>query len=500
MAPTHTGVLSTRVRLRDLGGPSRRLPSCGQRGVHAARILRFEPAPEGRPRSIGGRVTLRTIGLVLVAALAAPASANAQLFFAATASPDLRIAPFNIRATVTPTPGPVPIRLLFSIAAPPGTSMPDLFLLWPGKVKGDPSLGPRDPALAEEVAALRYSVVEEGRLTLRARRLEGPGGAAGREFFPGGAPYVTFIQTGGALGPSGPATWIRIPAWPRLSDTDWIGTLEIPSLSAVRPKPATVVERWFLGDQWFFAMTFHEVRGRPLFRMYLAHRDRVVKLGDAPAEMSVSFSEASHLKLDNIVPAAAVRGFSGESSENTETVSLYLDTSENAVPQRLAMQYGYFSRTQAVAVVAIPVVLLLLGYSVGPLVGRATLHVVQRLARRFHVSGWNGEPRERRIGVVLAPDVLARIRPGTSTYDDVLKLCGPDAEVAEHFPSDDRRTLVYHGRRVRPQTRQLFGWLSTVRSFEVERQEVTIEFEGGVVRDVKAIVRRSRLPVGESIG
>src|SRR5262249_7328935 len=242
----------------------------------------------------------------------------------------------------------------------------------------------------------------------------------------------------------------------------------------------------------------HEVRVRPLFRMYLAHRDRVVKLGEAPAEMSVSFSEATHLKLDNINPAAAMRGFS-ESAENTETVSLYLDNSENAAPQRLAMQYGYFSRTQALAVLAIPVVLLLLGYSVGPLVGRATLHVGQRLARRFHLSGWNGEPRERRIGVVLAPDVLARIRPGTSTYDEVLKVCGPDAEVAEHFPSDDRRTLVYHGRRVRPQTRRLFGWLSTVRSFEVERQEVTIELEGGVVRDVKAIVRRSRLPVGESI-
>lgn len=440
----------------------------------------------------------RRIGLLLGAALAlaAPAPAGAQLFFSASPSPDLRIAPLTVRAAVTPAPGPVQVRILFSVTAPLGVAVSDLYFLWPGEVQGDPALGGPDPALAQEATALRFDVVEEGRLPLRARRLSGEGGAAAREPVPGGAPYVTFVQTGGALGLSAPATWIRIPASPRLTDPDWIMTLEVPSLSAVKPKPSTWLERWLLGERRLFAMSFNEVRGRPLRRMYLAHRDRVVRLGDAPAEMTVSFSEAYHLKIDSVAPTSAVRGLS-ETAESTETVALFLDTGEGSTPQRLSVQYGYFSRTQAAAVVVVPVVLLFLGYSVGPLVGRASLHAVQRLTGRFHVSGWNGAPRERLTGVVLSPDVLARIRPGVTTYDEVLRLCGPDPEVAERFPAAGQRTLVYHGRRVRPATRKLVGWLSSVQHLELERQEVTIEFEGDVVRDIQADIRRSKVPVGE---
>jgi hypothetical protein len=444
-------------------------------------------------------VSARSVGCLLVAALAlsAPAPAGAQLFFSTAPSPDLRIAPLTIRAAVTPAPGPVQVRILFSVTAPPGAAVSDLFLLWPGEVKGDPALGPRDPALAEEVTALRFDVIEEGRLPLRGRRLSGESGAAGREPVPGGAPYVTFVQTGGAVGLSAPATWIRIPASPRLTDADWIMTLEVPSLSVVKPKPTSWIERWFLGERRLLAISFNEARARPLRRMYLAHRDRVVRLGDAPAEMTVSFSEADHLKIDTIAPTTAVRGLS-ETAESTETVALFLDTSEGSTPQRLSVQYGYFSRTQAAAVVVVPAVLLLLGYSVGPLVGRASLHAVQRLTGRFHVTAWDGAPRERLTGVVLTHDVLARIRPGETTYDEVLRLCGPNAEVAERFPTADRRTLVYHGRRVRPSTRKLVGMLSSVRHLEMERQEVTIEFEGDVVRDVQADIRRSRVPVGEA--
>ena len=443
-------------------------------------------------------MSARSAGCLLVAALAlsAPAPAGAQLFFSATPSPDLRIAPLTIRAAVTPAPGPVQVRILFSVTAPPGAAVPDLYLLWPGEVKGDPALGPRDPALAEEVTALRFDVIEEGRLPLRGRRLSGESGAAGREPVPGGAPYVTFVQTGGALGLSAPATWIRIPASPRLTDADWIMTLEVPSLSVVKPKPTSWIERWFLGERRLLAISFNEARARPLRRMYLAHRDRVVRLGDAPAEMTVSFSEADHLKIDTVAPTTAVRGLS-ETAESTETVALFLDTGEGSTPQRLSVQYGYFSRTQAAAVVVVPAVLLLLGYAVGPLVGRAALHAVQRLTGRFHVSGWDGAPREKLSGVVLSHDVLARIRPGQTTYDEVLRLCGPDPEVAERFPAAERRTLVYHGRRVRPATRKLFGLLASVRHLELERQEVTIEFEGNVVRDVQADIRRSRVPVGE---
>jgi uncharacterized protein (DUF4415 family) len=62
-----------------------------------------------------------------------------------------------------------------------------------------------------------------------------------------------------------------------------------------------------------------------------------------------------------------------------------------------------------------------------------------------------------------------------------------------------RRTVVYRGQRVRPQTRRLIGWLAAVRHLEVERQEVTVELDGDVVRDVQADVRRWRLRVGEPL-
>jgi hypothetical protein len=444
-------------------------------------------------------MTARVLSLALGCLLATPVGAGAQAFFTATPSPDLRIAPLTIRAAVTPAEGPVPMRVQFGVMAPAGATVPDLYLLWPGEVKGDPSLGAPQPDLAEQVTALRYEVIDEGRLVLRARNLTAGGGPGAREPVPGGAPYVTFVQTGGAVGLSAPGTWIRIPSTPRLADPGWITTLEISSLSAVKAKRPTWLERLVLGERRLFAMSFHEVRGRPLFRMYLAHRDRLVRLGDAPAEMVVSFSESDHLKIDSVAPPTAVRGVS-ETAESTETITLYLEAGEGLTPQRLSVQYGYFSSTQAIAVVAIPLVLLLLGYAIGPLVGRVTLHLAQRLAGRFHLSRWDGMPRERKTGVVLSRDVLERIRPGETTQDEVLRLCGPNVEVLEHIPSDGHRTLVYRGRHVRPQTRRLIGLLAAVRHLEVEQHEVSIELADGVVRDVKADIRRSRVAVGDGDG
>jgi hypothetical protein len=447
---------------------------------------------------IAAAMRLPALLFVLAVALAVPAPARAQAFFSETPSPDLRIAPLAISATVTQAEGPVRIRVRFSVMAPAGSTVPDLYLLWPGDVKGDAALGPRDLALAQRITDLRFDVVDEGRLPYRARRIGGGSDPSAREPIAGGAPYVTFVQTGGEQGLSAPATWIRLPSTPRLTDPDWTVTLEVPSLSVVKPKPATFFERWLLGERRTFSMTFNEVRGRPLFRMYLAHRDRLVRLGDAPAEMVVSFSESHHLKIDMVAPPGAVRGVS-ETAESTETVSLFLDGGEGVAPQRLSVQYGYFSRTQAAAVVVVPLVLLGLGYSMGPLIGRGALLLVQRLSGRFYV-GRDRVPRERRAGVLLSKDVLSRIRPGETTYDEVLRLCGSDVEIAEHFPSDDRRTLYYRGRRIQPRTRRLVGWLSAVRHLEVERHEVAIELAGDVVQDVKADVRRSRASVGEAAG
>ena len=42
----------------------------------------------------------------------------------------------------------------------------------------------------------------------------------------------------------------------------------------------------------------------------------------------------------------------------------------------------------------------------------------------------------------------------------------------------------HHGRR--------FGWFSTVSHWDVEQQEVQIDFEGERVRDIQARIRRTR--------
>ena len=53
-------------------------------------------------------------------------------------------------------------------------------------------------------------------------------------------------------------------------------------------------------------------------------------------------------------------------------------------------------------------------------------------------------------------------------------------------------------RATRAEARRIFGWLSTVQHWDVERHEVRIEIEGDTVRDVRADIRRYRLGPEES--
>ena len=89
--------------------------------------------------------------------------------------------------------------------------------------------------------------------------------------------------------------------------------------------------------------------------------------------------------------------------------------------------------------------------------------------------------------------------PGRTTLDEVLALAGPDAERHERLAPQRGRTLVYRGRRVRPETSRIVGWFSTVRHFDIEEHTVTIDFDGNVVRNVQADVRRSRAQTGDKV-
>ena len=105
-----------------------------------------------------------------------------------------------------------------------------LYLLWPGEVTAAVPFGKPDPALAKAVTDLGFDVVGEGRLPLYTQNLSDPDAPAKAQPVEGGAAYVTFVQYGGALGLSPPATWIQIPATPRLVDPRWLIDLRMPEL------------------------------------------------------------------------------------------------------------------------------------------------------------------------------------------------------------------------------------------------------------------------------
>ncbi len=431
----------------------------------------------------------------------APGAARAQLFFSSRPDPAFEIGPLMIRANVTPELGPVEIHVLWSLELPPNRSAKgieqDLYLLWPGEVHGEPAGEKVDPALARYVEARGFSVISEGRLPLVAQNLYAPDSGGRPEPIAGGALFVVFVQDSPAFGLSPPATWIRIPWTPQMANRTWLMDLKMRAPGLVKPKKGTWLENIFVGDRQQISVTFNEVRDRPLFPMYFAHRDRVVRLADAPSELVVNFARSDQLKIEQVFPPTSIRRLS-ETLESTEVVSLFLGTGEGVVPQNLSVQFGYFSRVQGIALVVIPLVLLALGPAIGPVLGRTAARAVSAVAARVHVGGWSGGPRARESGVILPRAVLAQIVPGRTTAADVLRLCGQPSEGREQWPAPNRRTLLYRGRRLLPQARRILGWLSTVRHWEAEEHEVRIELDGDVVRDVQAETRNYRLAPHES--
>jgi len=424
--------------------------------------------------------------LAVIALVLAPDPARAQLFFASRADPPFTIGPLAIRATVREGAETVPIVVTWSLLFPPNRkpadSAQDIFLLWPGEVRNVAADQKPDPSLARYVTEQGFDVTAEGRINLVARDMSDGGAKPEAQ----GAPFVTFVQTG-ALGLSPPATFIRIPWTPRLADRGWLMELAFDAPGIIKLQKSTWVERLVRGSHSRVALGFQEVRDRPLFPMYLAHRDRVVRLADAPAELVVQFPQSDRLKIDDVFPPTSIRRLS-ETLESTELVSLFLDRGDGITPQQLAVQFGYFSRAQAVTLVAAPLLIFALGQAMGPLLGRTLVRVVDMVATRVQVGG-----RGREAGVFLSRETLDRIAPGTTTREEVVRLCGDEMEQQDQFRGSGRTTLIYRGRRLVPEARRTIGWLSTVRHWDVERQEVRIELEGDVVRDVKAEVRRYRM-------
>lgn len=431
---------------------------------------------------------------MLVLGGASPAAG--QVFIATHPKPEFTIGPLFVRANVGPAAGPVDVVVLFSlVAAPkahPGALEQDLYLLWPGEVDGETVPGSPDPELRRAVEGRGFQVTREGRLPLSARAIYSGPQRPRPEPLAGGAPFVTYTREAGPLGPGVPGSWIKIPWTPRLVDRAWLVELRLRLEGLRRPKRATWLENMLWGERHVITLSFNDVRTRAAFPMYLAYRDRVVPLADDPSQLIVNFADSDHLKIHEVYPGSSQRR-SSETRRGTEIVSAYLDPSEGIRPQVLSVQFGYFTGWKAWAPVLFAALFFVLGNLAGPLITMLVKSLGARLQGRIHFGPGSAAPPQRETGTIVPREALSSISPGETTYDEILKICGPDPEERERFNMPRRRTLVYRGRRVVPHRGRRFGWLATVHRWDVEHHEVEIELDGDRVRDVQAQIHKSHL-------
>ena len=440
-------------------------------------------------RSLAGAGVL---GAVLVCGL--PAVSTAQVFLASRAHPAFTVGPLYVSASVAPDVADLPVEILWSLVLPAGASASDvegdLFLLWPSALVPATNLGQPDPAVARYVEERGFVSIEEGRLELSARKLLASAEHKW-EAIPAGAPFTTFVRQDGALGLTAPVSYVRIPWTPRMVEPGWLMRLSMTSKGLVKPKANTWTERAFWGPRSRLLLSFQDVNARGLFPLYFERRAHVVRLAEDPAQLRIDFSKADHLKIDEISPPASRRQLS-ETRDNTDTVTLFLDRSEGITPQTLTVQFGYFSELQSWAPILIPIAFFALGNLAAPIFKILGLRASRAVRARVHVGSPAG-PAPPEEGAALSTETLARIRPGETTADEVRQLCGPCSEEVEQLDEPGKRTLVYRSRRLAPRRSRSWGWIATVDHWEVELQEVDITLAQGVVGDVQARVRRTRL-------
>lgn len=448
-------------------------------------------------RGSGLRARPLLLAAALLAVLAAASPARAQVFFASRPNPDFTIGPLFVRASVSPALRATTVDVLWSLVIPPARSgadiEQDLYLLWPDEVDGLTTPGAPDPTLARYVEERGFTVTGEGRLPLSVqslyRRAEQP-----PEPVAGGAPFVTFVRQGGPLGLTAPVTYVRIPWAPTFANRTFLIRLRMGVRRLVKPREASWIENAFWGRRHTASLTFYDVRPRAMFPLYLENRHRLVRLANEPSQLLINFASAGDLKIQEVFPQTASRRKS-ETLESTDVVSVFLDHSAGTTPQVLTVQFGYYTGWQSSAPVLIPIVFFALGNLAGPLIAMAVRRGAAKLAGRIHV-----DPRgraARQTGTLVARETLARIEPGVTTHEEVLRLCGALPEEHEQLTAPERHVLVYRGRTVVPRRRRRFGWVATVSRWDVEHHEVEIALERGVVQDVQARVRRTHLSAPE---
>ena len=437
-----------------------------------------------RSRILLGAVAL---GAVLVGM---PAGVHGQVFFGSQPKSGLTVTPLFIVAGVSPDADGVAIEIMFSVLIPPGKSAldfeQDLYLLWPGQVAAA-SAGASAISLPQDVAA-QLTTIGEGRLRLEAKR--NYESTADSEPLGEGAPFITVVRPSGAMGVSPAATYIRIPWSPRLANQAWLTSVQFTAKDVLKPKGTTWLGRLVSGPRSLLALGFNDVGSPAAFSMYYWQRDNVLPVA-SPARIVANFAGADRLAIDTLFPPAARREPS-PSVPDTDVVSLFLTNTGTLIPEVLRIEFGYFSRLQSWGPILIPALFFALGNGAGVLARTLFEAVYKRLAGRFQLGRRRASATGVDVGAVIPRERLAEIVPGETTYEDVLRVCGREVEEREDFATPSRKALVYRGRREVPHRRWAWSWLAAVSHWDVERHEVEITLDNGIVQDIQVRVGRSR--------
>jgi len=227
-----------------------------------------------------------------------------------------------------------------------------------------------------------------------------------------------------------------------------------------------------------------------MFSMYYWQRDNVLPV-TSPARLVVNFAHADSLAVDEMFPPAARREPS-PSRRGTDVVSLFLAAPEGLTPQVLRVEFGYFSRLQSWGPVLIPALFFALGNAAGALLRGAAEQLYRRLSGWLQLGRHSASVSKLDTGTVLPRETLSAIVPGETTYEEVLRRCGPEVEERVDLAAPRRKTLVYRGRRDVPHRRWAWSWLAAVSYWDVERHEVEITVEDEVVQNIQVRIGRAR--------
>ena len=436
------------------------------------------------------RAPVLIVALVLAAGLGVtPSGARAQAFLASRPHSGLAVTPLFIVANLSSDVADIPVEVMFSLMIPPDRSAieleQDLYLLWPGEVV---ATGPAGGIQLPPDVAAQVTVIAQGRLRLQAQRhYESP---ADTEVVPTGAPFVSVVRTGGPMGVSPAATYIRIPWTPRVANQAWLTSVHLTARGLVKPKPSTWLGRTVSGSRSTLALGFNDVGSPAMFAMYYWQRDNVLPV-TSPARLVASFAQADRLAVDQLFPPAARREPS-PSQPTTDLVSLFLTPADGLTPQVLRVEFGYFSRLQSWGPVLIPALFFALGNAVGGLLRGLAEQLYRRLGGWLQFGRQRASAVQLDTGTVIPRDRLAAIVPGETTHEEVLRLCGAEMEEHEDLTRPRRKTLVYRGRRDVPHRRWAWSWLAAVSYWDIERHEVEVTVEDGIVHNLQVRIGRAR--------